>query len=183
MKRTIFGFIVLIASSFGTIEAEQITCSIDDVTVISHMVDNQTLSRVLFTVDLDLPEGATVDHAVFRVPNLAVTGLEEDLVLIVVPVAAEWNPATVGWMSPWSENGGEYAWNRAMVYPVRPGFSGTLEGEIFNVVEEWWTGELGNYGLMLMKADPAEYSLGAEVSTLGTALGSAMIEVHYSRIE
>jgi hypothetical protein len=126
---------------------------------------------------------ATVDHAVFRVPNLAVTGLEEDLVLIVVPVAAEWNPATVGWMSPWSENGGEYAWNRAMVYPVRPGFSGTLEGEIFNVVEEWWTGELGNYGLMLMKADPAEYSLGAEVSTLGTALGSAMIEVHYSRIE
>jgi hypothetical protein len=174
-------FAIVLGLAFGTIGAEQATCSVDDVTVISHTVNNQMLSRVLFTVDLDLPEGVVVDHARFRLPNLSISGLEDDLVLIVVPVAAEWNPATVSWTTPWSEEGGDCVWSRAMAYPVKSGFSGTLEGELFNVVEEWWKGELENHGLMVTKADLAEYSLGAEVSALGTVLGSAEIVVEYSR--
>jgi hypothetical protein len=85
----------------------------------------------------------------------------------------------VSWTSPWSEDGGDCIWSRAVAFPISPGSSGSFEAEIFKIVDEWENGELDNYGILLTMADTEEYSLRFNPTVLTNHLSAAEVVVEY----
>ncbi|MBE2314535.1 DNRLRE domain-containing protein [Solirubrobacter sp. CPCC 204708] len=143
---------------------------------VSHYQEFRGLYR--FDVAGNVPATATVTSATLRLPKLGLPGGTAcGLNLWGIGQGADWLSTTPTWASPdggtTSWNGGISTWLPSTVFLESGCDSTTALFDLTDLVQDWHSGALANYGFELFK--PSAYAYGTT-----TASGAIQLVVNYT---
>lgn len=176
----IIAVVATLAFSTSAANADSVCTGVGQIANISAQVNEATVNRILLKFgEIRIPSGSAIDYAELSWPVSAGNG---SITIECLPLATDWNSATVSWTSPWTTPGGDYSQTGWLFPAVDLSAAGKLAIDMTVIVDGWMKNG-GNYGVVVKRPKEEGDGFGTEAAAMSSAVAYGILTVYFTQAD